>query len=161
MPTSFSAEASRVAIVDAYSTGRILQAALHRHGTECVHVQSPSPDVHMARLPFPEGLADSIRYDGDLVATASALREHGVGWVIAGGEPGLELADQLSAELGTPGNGMSRPTSRRNDLAEQRGIAYQTVRRTMRELRERGLVARVVGKGTFVIATRSSRNPES
>jgi DNA-binding transcriptional regulator YhcF (GntR family) len=36
------------------------------------------------------------------------------------------------------------------DLAEQWGIAYQTVRRTMRELRERGLVASVVGKGTFV-----------
>jgi DNA-binding GntR family transcriptional regulator len=31
----------------------------------------------------------------------------------------------------------------------------------MRELRERGLVASVVGKGTFVIATRSSKNPES
>ena len=35
-------------------------------------------------------------------------------------------------------------------LAEDWGIAYQTVRRTMQELRERGLVVSRVGKGTFV-----------
>jgi DNA-binding GntR family transcriptional regulator len=29
-------------------------------------------------------------------------------------------------------------------------VAYQTIRRAMRELRERGLVASVVGKGTFI-----------
>jgi biotin carboxylase len=34
--------------------------------------------------------------------------------VLAGSESGVELTDQLSAELGTPGNGMSRPTARRN-----------------------------------------------
>jgi DNA-binding GntR family transcriptional regulator len=38
------------------------------------------------------------------------------------------------------------------DLAEEWGIAYQTVRRAMRELRERGLVESRVGKGTFVAA---------
>ena len=42
------------------------------------------------------------------------LREHGVSSVIAGNESGVELTDQLSVELGTPGNGMSRPTARRN-----------------------------------------------
>lgn len=36
------------------------------------------------------------------------------------------------------------------DLAEEWGIAYQTVRRAMRELRERGLVESRVGKGTYV-----------
>jgi GntR family transcriptional regulator len=53
---------------------------------------------------------------------------------IASGD--LRLGDQLPAE---------------RDLADQWGIAYQTVRRTMQELRERGLVASRVGKGTFVI----------
>ncbi|MGH3767191.1 MAG: ATP-grasp domain-containing protein [Pseudonocardiaceae bacterium] len=114
MPTSSRARTKRVAFVDAFSMGRHLLPALHRLGMECVHVQSPSPDVHMARLPFPEGFVDNVRHDGDVAATASALREHGVGWVIAGGESGVELADRLSAELGTPGNGMSRPMSRRN-----------------------------------------------
>jgi DNA-binding GntR family transcriptional regulator len=36
------------------------------------------------------------------------------------------------------------------ELAEDWGIAYQTVRRAMRELQERGLVVSRVGKGTFV-----------
>jgi len=37
-------------------------------------------------------------------------------------------------------------------LAEDWGIAYQTVRRAMRELQERGLVVSRIGKGTFVAA---------
>lgn len=104
----------RVAFVDAYSMGRHLLPALRRHGTQCVHVQSPSPDVHLAKLPIPEGFVDNIRHDGDVAATANALRNRGVSHVIAAGESGVELADQLSAELGTPGNGMSLPTARRN-----------------------------------------------
>ena len=36
------------------------------------------------------------------------------------------------------------------DLADEWGVAYQAVRRAMRELRERGLVVSRVGKGTFV-----------
>ena len=103
---------TRVAIVDAYSTGRYLPAALHRHGTEWVHVQSPNPDVNFTF--DADGFIDYIRHDGDVVATASVLRKYGVSCVIAGTESGVELADQLAAKLGTPGNGMSRPTARRN-----------------------------------------------
>jgi GntR family transcriptional regulator len=36
------------------------------------------------------------------------------------------------------------------ELAEEWGVAYQTVRRAMRELHERGLVVSRIGKGTFV-----------
>lgn len=114
MPTSFRTRTTRVAFVDAHSMGRLLLPALHRHGTECVHVQSLMPDVHHLQRPFPDGFVDNIRHDGDVAATASALRTCGVSYVIASGESGVELADQLSAELGTPGNGMSRPTARRN-----------------------------------------------
>ena len=112
MPTSLPTRTTRVAIVDAYSTGRHLVAALHRHGMECVHVQSPNPDVHLTFNP--DGFVDHVPYDGDVVATASALRTCGVSHVLAGTESGVELADRLSAELGTPGNGMGRPTARRN-----------------------------------------------
>lgn len=104
----------RVAFVDAFSMGHHLLSAMDRFGVECVHVQSPSPDVHMTRLPFPEGFVGNIRHGGDVAATASTLREYGVDSVLASGESGVELADRLSAELGTPGNGMSRPTCRRN-----------------------------------------------
>jgi GntR family transcriptional regulator len=40
------------------------------------------------------------------------------------------------------------------DLADDWGIAYQTVRRAMRELQDRGLVVSRVGKGTFVSPSR-------
>lgn len=46
-----------------------------------------------------------------------------------------------------------RAGSTERDLADEWGVAYQTVRRAMRELRERGLIVSVVGKGTFVAST--------
>src|SRR5438105_4512295 len=102
----------RVAVVDAYSTGRYLPALLRRHGVECVHVQSPTPDVY---LTFDaDGFVDNLPHGGEIEATATALRRSEVSLVIAGSESGVELADQLSAALGTPGNGMSRPQARRN-----------------------------------------------
>ncbi len=36
------------------------------------------------------------------------------------------------------------------ELAVEYGVAYLTVRRAMKELRERGLILTVQGKGTFV-----------
>lgn len=61
-----------------------------------------------------------------------------------------QAADYLAAQIasGELAAGARLPAER--DLADQWGIAYQTVRRTMQELRERGLVTSVVGKGTFV-----------
>lgn len=37
-------------------------------------------------------------------------------------------------------------------MAQEYGVARMTISRAVRELRERGLVRTVVGKGTFVIA---------
>jgi biotin carboxylase len=114
MSTSFRAQTTRVALVDAYFAGHQLVPTLNRHGAECVHVRSPNPDVRMVKQKLADGFVDDIRHDGDVAATVSTLRKWGISSVIAAGESGVELADQLSAELGTPGNGMSRPTSRRN-----------------------------------------------
>jgi DNA-binding GntR family transcriptional regulator len=66
-----------------------------------------------------------------------------------------QVADYVEAQI-TSGDlkpGQKFPDMR--DLAEEWGVAYQTVRRAMRELRERGLVVSRVGKGTFV------QNPKS
>jgi GntR family transcriptional regulator len=62
----------------------------------------------------------------------------------------MQAADYITGQIasGKLRVGTRLPSER--DLADQWGIAYQTVRRAMRELRERGLVASVVGKGTFV-----------
>lgn len=55
---------------------------------------------------------------------------------------------QRQIEAGELVPGQKFPDQR--ELAEEWGIAYQTVRRAMRELAERGLVVSRVGKGTFV-----------
>ncbi|WP_410655348.1 ATP-grasp domain-containing protein [Amycolatopsis sp. lyj-112] len=107
----------KVAIVDADGIAQYLPAALARLGAETVHVRSDSPDVYLSDT----GAAD-VEYRGDLAATAAALRELGVEFVVAGVESGVLLADQLSAALGTPGNGMSLPAARRDKYEMVRAV---------------------------------------
>jgi GntR family transcriptional regulator len=79
------------------------------------------------------GMARPPRFDANsLVPLYVQAADYIAGQVASGA---LSVGDRLPAE---------------RDLAEQWGIAYQTVRRAMRELRERGLVTSVIGKGTFV-----------
>ena len=61
-----------------------------------------------------------------------------------------QAADYVAGQIasGELSPGQKFPAKR--DLADEWGIGYQTVRRAMRELRERGLVVSRVGKGTFV-----------
>jgi len=65
-----------------------------------------------------------------------------------------QAADYVAARIaaGELAPGQKLPAER--DLAEEWQIGYQTVRRAMRELRERGLVVSRVGKGTFVAGQR-------
>lgn len=62
------------------------------------------------------------------------------------------VADALEAEIrsGTIPVGGMLPNER--DLGERFSVAAGTVRRAVRELRERGLVTTLPSKGTFVIA---------
>jgi GntR family transcriptional regulator len=62
----------------------------------------------------------------------------------------MQAADYVAAQIASGQFPAGRRLSSERDLAEQWGIAYLTVRRTMRELRERGLITSVPGKGTFV-----------
>jgi GntR family transcriptional regulator len=78
-------------------------------------------------------MSDAPRFDP---VSPVPLYEQAADWVASAIESG-ELA-----------RGQKLPSER--DLAAQWQIGYQTVRRTMRELRERGLIVSVVGKGTFV-----------
>ncbi len=65
-----------------------------------------------------------------------------------------QAADYVAAQIaaGQLAPGQKLPAER--DLADQWGIGYQTVRRAMRELRDRGLVVSRVGKGTFIAGQR-------
>jgi GntR family transcriptional regulator len=61
-----------------------------------------------------------------------------------------QVADYVEAQIasGDLTAGQKFPDMR--ELADDWGVAHQTVRRAMRELRDRGLVVSRVGKGTFV-----------
>ncbi|WP_420157920.1 GntR family transcriptional regulator [Nocardiopsis sp. CNT-189] len=62
----------------------------------------------------------------------------------------VAVADHIAARIraGELSPGMRLPPER--ELAEEYGVAYMTVRRASKELRERGLIVTVHGKGTFV-----------
>ncbi len=108
------------AIVDAYGSGSLLPRALRRYGVEYVHVRSEFPDVRMTYRP--EDFAVDITHKGDVAETAAELRRLGIDFVAAAAESGVLLADELSAALGTPGNGMRRPEARRDKFQMQMAV---------------------------------------
>lgn len=62
----------------------------------------------------------------------------------------IQIADDIAAKINS---GELAPDARlpsELDMAADYGAARLTVRRAIRELRERGLVHTVIGKGTFV-----------
>lgn len=62
----------------------------------------------------------------------------------------VAVADHVAARISA---GELRPGARlpaERALADEYGVAYMTIRRAMAELRERGLILTVHGKGTFV-----------
>ena len=65
-----------------------------------------------------------------------------------------QIADFVAAQIadGTLAPGAKLAAER--NLAEEWGVAYLTVRRAMRELRERGLIVTTQGRGTYVAKAR-------
>lgn len=61
-----------------------------------------------------------------------------------------QLADWVAARIAAGDLAPGAKFADSRELAEDWGVAYQTVRRAMRELADRGLVVSRVGKGTFV-----------
>ena len=61
-----------------------------------------------------------------------------------------QIADHIAAriEVGDLRPGSKLPPER--ELAEEYGVAYNTVRRSMDVLRERGLIVTMHGRGTYV-----------
>jgi len=60
------------------------------------------------------------------------------------------VADDIAARIAS---GELKPGTRlrpERELAEHYGVAYHTVRRAMKVLRERGLIVSIHGRGTFV-----------
>lgn len=62
----------------------------------------------------------------------------------------VQVVDWITAQVES---GRLKPGERlapERELADELGVSYMTVRRAMKELRERGVVVSVQGRGTFI-----------
>mmetsp|Transcript_133755 Transcript_133755/g.286032 ORF Transcript_133755/g.286032 Transcript_133755/m.286032 type:complete len:527 (-) Transcript_133755:541-2121(-) len=119
-----SAVPSAVAVVDPYSSGRYLLYELKERGIPIVCVRS-SLQLGSFFLASYETHKDyfvrTIDYNGDLtrLVAALALGEHKIKAVVAGCEPGVELADALSEALKVESNGTNLTWARRDKAGMQ------------------------------------------
>lgn len=65
----------------------------------------------------------------------------------------LRVADDIAARIGSGELTAKTRLRAERELADHYGVAYGTIRRAMKELRARGLVTSVQGRGTFVAAS--------
>jgi DNA-binding GntR family transcriptional regulator len=72
----------------------------------------------------------------------------------------LQLADVIAGKIASGELAPDRPIPSENHLAEEYGVARLTARRAAQELRERGLIVTVRGKGSFVVEQPPSDAPE-
>ncbi|MFI1505274.1 GntR family transcriptional regulator [Streptomyces sp. NPDC020597] len=71
----------------------------------------------------------------------------------------VQLADVIAKKIATGELAPDRPIPSENHLAEEYGVARLTARRSAQELRERGLIVTVRGKGSFVVEQPSGDAP--
>jgi DNA-binding GntR family transcriptional regulator len=64
----------------------------------------------------------------------------------------LRVADDIAARIGSGELTAKTRLRAERELTGHYGVAYGTIRRAMKELRARGLVLSVPGRGTFVTA---------
>jgi GntR family transcriptional regulator len=63
----------------------------------------------------------------------------------------VQLADVIARKIASGDLAPDRPIPSENHLADEFGVARLTARRAAQELRERGLIVTVRGKGSFVV----------
>ncbi len=63
----------------------------------------------------------------------------------------VQLADVIAKKIESGELAPDRPIPSENHLADEYGVARLTARRSAQELRERGLIVTVRGKGSFVV----------
>ncbi|MFI6400970.1 GntR family transcriptional regulator [Streptomyces sp. NPDC050548] len=71
----------------------------------------------------------------------------------------VQLADVVAGKIKSGELVPDRPIPSENHLANEYGVARLTARRAAQELRERGLIVTVRGKGSFVVDKPSADAP--
>ena len=72
----------------------------------------------------------------------------------------VQLADVIADKIASGELAPDRPIPSENHLADEYGVARLTARRAAQELRERGLIVTVRGKGSFVVEQPVGDAPE-
>ncbi|MFJ2930805.1 GntR family transcriptional regulator [Streptomyces massasporeus] len=72
----------------------------------------------------------------------------------------VQLADVIAEKVASGELAPDRPIPSENHLADEYGVARLTARRAAQELRERGLIVTVRGKGSFVVERPVGDAPE-
>ncbi|MFD5741262.1 GntR family transcriptional regulator [Streptomyces massasporeus] len=72
----------------------------------------------------------------------------------------VQLADVIAGKIASGELAPDRPIPSENHLADEYGVARLTARRAAQELRERGLIVTVRGKGSFVVEQPAGAVPE-
>lgn len=107
--------ATRVAVVDGYSSGMHLVKELLDRGAEVLHVRSsPTLNPYFEATFRPADYAEDLGHDPDPAVVAARLTALGVQHVVAGTESGVALADRLAHLTGLPGNCPDLATARRS-----------------------------------------------
>eukprot|EP00743_Colponemidia_sp_Colp-15_P000476 GILK01000539.1.p1 GENE.GILK01000539.1~~GILK01000539.1.p1 ORF type:complete len:431 (-),score=64.17 GILK01000539.1:199-1491(-) len=103
-------------IVDPFSSGRFLVDLAYEKNIPIVCVKSSNnlAEYFYAALQ-PEKYIETIDYNGDIQSLSKSLEKYHVQAVIAGSEPGVELADELSATLDMPTANESKYSAHRRD----------------------------------------------
>ena len=72
----------------------------------------------------------------------------------------VQLADVIAKKIASGELAPDRPIPSENHLADEYGVARLTARRAAQELRERGLIVTVRGKGSYVVEPSPSDTSE-
>jgi len=118
-----------VVVVDALSTGQYFAPHLKKRGYKCVHVlSSPNASKLLLDTFHPHDFIENIIYRGDIKSVVNSLKTHNVILVIPGSELGVEMADNLSRQLGLPRNDTTISLARRNKYMMQENVRARGLR---------------------------------
>ncbi|MFI7077758.1 GNAT family N-acetyltransferase [Micromonospora sp. NPDC049903] len=121
-----------IVIVDPFSTGALLAPEFARHGRRCVAVLTGTINERYAAGLRREQFVDVLTASGDDAAAVRQLADRLApmrpGHVIPGCEWGVDLADDLAAELGLPGNSRTEDRPRRQKPAMMAAAARAGLR---------------------------------
>eukprot|EP00744_Colponema_vietnamica_P019143 GILI01027073.1.p1 GENE.GILI01027073.1~~GILI01027073.1.p1 ORF type:complete len:461 (-),score=108.77 GILI01027073.1:855-2111(-) len=112
-----------IAIVDPFSSGKLLAAHFHQKGCSTVSVlHSNDIPAFFMNSYVPADFDHEIIHLGDIEETCARLRALNVESVVVGSEPGVELSDILSERLGLRSNGTCMSECRRNKYLMQEAL---------------------------------------